>query len=336
MLNRRVLLGGLAAVPLAVPATRAATTPALATSGSELLSGNSQVRLRGVAIGDPFDARRWRPGSDMTYLSDSWNANVARLSVQSVSWRDHPDQLLAALDRDVQAALAARMWVIICWHVIGWPDGRVESDWYDSSWPLCVDFWTAMRDRYGQDGRVVFELWNEPLSDTAWGEPNATTWPQLALRYEQLLELIRQRSSNLCLCAGDWNSHDLRGIRARPVRGTNVGYVWHCYPIDKVGDPKTWDTLLDGLPAVAPVVVTEWGFDPAATSEHYHGTAATFGDKLVPYLDAHGLHWTAWCWHPEWGPSMLKSDWRSTTTFGAYVMAALGQGAQPRPVASAS
>jgi len=341
MMTRRAVLAGTGSLMLASCKTLDASTlrqadqqasvmgpvdaPTLARSGAKLTWGGRKLRLRGVALGDPLDARGGRPGSDMALLASSWRANVVRLSVSSTGYRDHKSRQLQALDRDVQAALAADMWVIIDWHVIGWPDGRVENDWYDSSWPLCLDFWTTMRDRYGQNGRLIFELWNEPLSPTAWDAPNDYVWPELRARYSELVGLIRRTTENLVLCAGDWNSYDLRGVRQNPVSGTNIGYVWPCYPLQGRGDPGAWAAMLDGLEAVAPVVVTEWGFSPEATSEHYHGTAESFGKPLIAFLDRRGLHWIAWCWHPEWGPPMLEGDWEVPTSFGSFVKAQLGR-----------
>ena len=316
----------------------------LTVVGNQLRWHNSPVTLRGVAMGDPLDARGWRPTSDYTTVSSTWGANCVRLSVQSLSWRDQQAGLLEALETDVAAALAADMWVIICWHVIGWPDGYSDTpEWYDTSWDLCVGFWTDMRTRFGSEPRVLFELWNEPLSEDAYGGTSTEdTWPELKARYEELVTLIREESANVILCAGDMNSYDLRGIADDLIAGDDIAYVWHVYPLYNADPPiqKTtisehqadWAEKIDGLAAVAPVVVTEWGFEPGS-AEHWGGTQTSFGSPLVSFLNSNGMPWTAWVWHPEWGPSMLESDWSGTTVFGAFVKSTLATTTQARPVA---
>lgn len=293
---------------------------------TRLKLGGVPVRLRGLAMGEVMDARRFRPTSDFATVAGAWRSNVVRLSVFPTLYRDQRADLLRFLDRDVRAARAAGMTVIITWHTIGWPDGWTEDPIADPSWSLCVAFWTRMRDLYGADGRIAFELWNEPMSPTGWGESNARVWPELRNRYTQLVNIIRQKSTNLILCAGDWNSYDLRGIRARPVPGSNIGYVWHVYAGNsRTEDPDEWALHLDGLDQVAPVFVTEWGFSTAAAdrNEHFHGSADSFGRKFVRFMNGRSLHHTGWCWHPEWGPAMLQGDWRTPTSFGQFVRTTL-------------
>lgn len=301
--------------------------------GNQLRWNGVTVTLRGVAMGDPLDARGWRPTSDYTTIATTWNANCVRLSVQSLSWRDNQADLITALEQDVAAALAADMWVIITWHTIGWPDGYTDNPvWYDTSYDLAASFWTDMRTRFGDEPRILFELWNEPLSETAYSDPNSAVWPELKAVHESLIALIRAESDNVCLCSGDWNSFDLRGIAGNPITADNVGYVWHCYPIDGEGEAADWTPMLEGLQGLAPVVVTEWGFSPDAPEEHYYGSAASFGDGLVSFLASQGLHWTAWCWHPEWGPPMLTgAGWDGVTTYGAFVQGTLAGLTQDRP-----
>src|SRR4051794_2394219 len=63
------------------------------------------ARLTGVALGDPLDARQGRPTSDMTTLTQTWRANVVRLSVLPALYRDRRADELRYLDRDLKAAL---------------------------------------------------------------------------------------------------------------------------------------------------------------------------------------------------------------------------------------
>ena len=108
--------------------------------------------------------------------------------------------------------------------------------------------------------------------------------------------------------------------------GANIGYVWHDYAGNSpTNDPAEWALHLDGLDRVAPVVVTEWGFSPASAdrNQHFYGSAANFGNKLVKFMNDRSLNYTAWCWSPDCGPCMLKPDWRTPTTYGQFVKSTL-------------
>src|SRR5690349_427603 len=51
---------------------------------SRLSLGGNPIRLLGVAVGDPQDARAQRPTADYTALAQAWRCNVVRLSVLPV------------------------------------------------------------------------------------------------------------------------------------------------------------------------------------------------------------------------------------------------------------
>ena len=103
--------------------------PGLSVSGINIVANGQPVRLRGINLGDPFWARNpdWYPNYstvDYQKISQDWRANVVRISIFPTQWKnmDHA-ALLTGLAREVNAALNNRMYVIIAYHVIGWPDG---------------------------------------------------------------------------------------------------------------------------------------------------------------------------------------------------------------------
>jgi len=190
-----------------------------------------------------------------------------------------------------------------------------------------------MAERFGADGRIAFELWNEPVFDpNDLGGPPTGRWPALKARYEELLVIIRARSANLVLLGGDRWTHDLRGIRSDPAQGGNIGYTWHTYASQDDDDPVAWARQLDDLDRDHPVLVSEWGFCRTCEGTHFQGTPESFGRPFMrKFLNGRGMSWTAWVWHPIWGPPLLEADWRTPTEFGRFVMAHLAQGSLPRP-----
>lgn len=295
--------------------------------GRRLFYRSRRLQLRGVAVGDPLLARRHRPVTDFALIAQSWAANVARLSVHPSSFKRQRSATLATLDRDIRGALASGLFVIVDWHTIGWPDGwfqRPDPSWgqpadlYDSSMAVAADFWGTIAQRYGQDGRVLFELWNEPIFHPDRPGDPFDRWAALVPHWRRLLAVIRAHARNLVLLAGDRWAYDLRGISGNRIGDANLAYAWHVYANHDENQPAMWRRRLGGLNSVAPVIVTEWGF-AAAPGLHFDGDAETFGKPFVDLVEALALHDTAWCWHPDWTPSMLGADWRTPTLFGRFV-----------------
>jgi len=323
---------GLSAVLSALFCASSLAADGLRVQGNQLLSGSSPVTLRGVAVGDPILARQGRPLSDYTRIARDWHANVVRISLHPAVWKHSPHaQVLATLQSEINAALDNGMYVILDWHAIGWPDAYYESinkDWtddppdlYDSNFDLAKSFWDQVSAHFGKDNRIIFELWNEPvLSKKEEDEENVhPQWRQLKPYFVQLLQIVRAHSRNVVLATGNEWAYDLRGIRNDPLPGTNIAYSWHIYAGADDDDETQWAQHLDSLQTIAPVMVTEWGFQQH-TTESFRGTAKTFGTKFVrDFLEARHLHSSAWCWHPDWTPVMLSLDWKTPTPFGRFV-----------------
>lgn len=295
----------------------------LRVCGREIRYGGKPVMLRGVAVGDPVMGRQGRPLSDYREIADNWNANVVRISIHPGCWTRDPRGVMRALGDDVRAALEAGLFPIIAWHTIGWPDGpyagQARNDTYDSSVRLAESFWKRVATRFGGDGRVIFELWNEPVIVDPAAKPYIPDpWGVLTPVWERLTAIIRKRGDNLILAAGhDWG-YDLRGIRERPLPDANTAYIWHVYAGNSGNDAREWAKRLDGLQRMKPVVVTEWGFQ--GKTKRLRWSPARFGVPFTrDFLDRRALHSTAWCWHDTWGSIMLKHDWRTPTPFGRFV-----------------
>jgi len=337
---------------LALPGASCFAADGLRVRGNELLAGDQPVMLRGVAVGDPILAREGRPLSDYERIARDWHANVVRISLHPGVWKHKPHaEVLATLDREIDAALGNGMYVILDWHAIGWPNGYyepIEKDWtddpadlYDSNFDLARSFWDEVSARFGKDGRIIFELWNEPvLTKKDADEEVPPQWEHLKPFFAALLAIVRSHSANVVLATGnDW-AYDLRDIRKDPLAGENVAYSWHIYANTDDDDEQQWASRLDELQTVAPVMVTEWGFQEH-TKEDFRGTAKSFGSKFVrDFLEGRHLHSTAWCWHPDWTPVMLKLDWKTPTPMGRFVMNYLtwpeGMGAAKSPVKKGS
>ena len=54
-----------------------------------------------------------------------------------------------------------------------------------------------------------------------------------------------------------------------------------------------------------------WGFEPDAR-HHWSGTAADYGRPFADFVDARGLSSVAWCWNPDYGPTLRRKNGKLT------------------------
>ena len=308
------------------------TLPGLSVSGINIVANGQPVRLRGVSMGDPFWARNpaWYPQystADYADLAQNWGANVVRISIFPTQWK-HTDHaaLLAGLAQEVDAALNNGLYVIISYHVIGWPDGWYQAaypgnpaDTYDSSLSVATSFWTQMAQTYGADTRIIFDLWNEPAHDAGdWND--ITYWAILKPSYESLIQAVRGNGGqNIVLATGSGWASWLDGIKDNPLADSNVVYAYHKYSVEGANTPAEWNRDTGGLIGVKPVIVSEWGYEDAdVTNPTWPGSQATYGEPFMQWLDANQLSNLAWMYHHDWTPALLKAD-GGLTLYGTFV-----------------
>ncbi|MBN9247091.1 MAG: cellulase family glycosylhydrolase [Hyphomicrobium sp.] len=296
--------------------------------GNELRFGGRPIRLMGVGVGDPVYVRGERPLSDYALLAREWNCSAVRISVHPGHWRQDAERTFALLARDVSAARDAGLFVIIDWHAIGFP-GRyaepVDPSWglpldaFASDEPLALDFWRTVSARFGGDTGILFELWNEPVYDGKLWRSTGEHWPFLKALWLRLIAEIRLRSDAIIIAAGGRWAHDLNGVARDLIDDPRVIYAWHCYPNEDRGVASRWPDSLGGLPAVKPVVVTEWGFSRDG-DDAIRGTPEDFG---IPFtreiLEPLKLHSMAWCFSSGATPRLLAPDGVSPSEYGAFV-----------------
>jgi len=303
----------------------------LRREGNELVHQSRPVRLRGVGVGDPVLERMDHSLSHYGTLRQKWNANVVRISLHSYVWRNAQlfggrSGVMERIRQEVDAATEAGLFVILDWHVTGWPDGFARpsdpgepAGFHDSSFSLACDFWGEASRALGKNGAVAFEIWNEPVRGPANWQPDAGDWRQLYPYWERLIAVVRRNSDNLIIVAGGSWAYSLKGIRELPPSDPNVAFSWHVYAGKENNDEARWAAAFDNLSSGFPVVVSEWGFDEMG-APHFRGGVGDFGAKFATnWLEGRNLHWVAWCWHSSIGPAMLRPDWCTPTPFGAFV-----------------
>jgi endoglucanase len=310
-------------------------TSGLSVSGINILANGQPVRLRGVNMGDPFWARNpdWYPmysTGDYATLSQNWRANVVRISIFPTQWKNMaPATLLAGLAREVDAALNNGMYVIISYHVIGWPNGWYQPayagnpvDTYDSSMLVATSFWTQMALTYGSDTRIIFDLWNEPVNPDDFNgvsDPNPL-WPVLKEFYGSLIQTVRNNGAqNIVIATGNRWSSWLVGIKNNLLADPNVVYAYHKYSVEGANTAAEWNKDTGGLIGIKPVIVSEWGYeDIDVLNPTWPGSEASYGDPFTEWMENNKLSNLAWMYHHDWTPAFFKPD-GSLTKYGIFV-----------------
>jgi endoglucanase len=299
-------------------------------SEAHVFRGLARPSLEWSPSGDHLSERDFR-------LMASWGANVVRLPLNQAFWLEDSPQFAAGyaelLDDAVSWAKAAGLDVILDLH---WSDAGTVGGC--TAPPNCqqqmpdersITFWSALATRYRGDGRVLFELYNEPhdVSWQVWKSGGLTSAGFRAAGMQQLYDAVRAAGAdNLVLIGGlDW-AYDLSGVVAHRIDGYNIVYATHPYNTPN-RQPAAWDKSWGFLAATDPVMVTEFGnLNDASCSTDY--TAA-----VLEYADAHAAGWTAWAWFPGGCtyPALID-DWTGTPSVtGSLVKAALLRHSGPRP-----
>lgn len=285
---------------------------------NQFVENGQPIVLRGIAMGDVTDL----PADQNPYpeIATEWQANVVRLSIHPGTWRDEKDKALETLTRNIEQARAANLYVIIDWHAIGFPDGYsqqyfdvtrpdTKTDFYDSRFTLAMDFWMTVAMKF-KDPAILYELWNEPTTNIEEEEGgDLSYWKKYRPYWRVLTDAVRASgNTNVMLVAPPLWAFNLRGLKESLLPDEQTAYTWHVY-----GDafPEEWADAIDGLDALKPIVVTEWGFEPDA-KQHWAGTAAEYGQPFADFMDARGLSSTAWCWNPDYGPALRKPNAKPT------------------------
>jgi endoglucanase len=252
-------------------------------------------------------------------LMASWKANVVRIALNQDFWLQgspvYSATYASTVDQQIKWAEAAGLDVILDLH---WSDKGTFSTMAaqqrmadDNS----LTFWQSVASKYQTDGRVLFELYNEP-HDVTWpvwlnGGPSGDGF--MVVGMQQLYDAVRGTGAeNLVVIGGLQFAYDLSGVPQNAVTGHNIVYATHPYNQPPNKQPAQWDAGFGFLSATYPVMATEFGDVKSCDTSYY--------SALVMYADAHKMSWTGWAWYPSGCqfPSLV-TDWNGTPSAAGQV-----------------
>lgn len=312
--------GGTAAPP-AAPGGYYVNGNTICTAGGQphLFHGVARPSLEWDANGNHLSAE------DFAAMA-SWRANVVRVALNQDFWlSDSPSfssGYAAQVDTTIQWAEAAGLDVILDLHWSDRGDYSVKPGQQPMADSHSIEFWKQVATRYKGDGRVLFELYNEPhdVPPGVWlsgGTGGQADYPVAGM--QQLHDAVRSVGANNLVIVGGLNwAFDLSHVTSFAVKGQNILYASHPYNNAVERQPDRWNGSFGYLTKKYPVIITEFGDASGSCSPDW--------DKMViAYADSHQASWTAWAW---WAgdckfPALL-TDWQGgISKEGEVVKAAL-------------
>lgn len=281
--------------------------------------------LRGVSIADPdklVKQKQWRQGLFQEIAQ--WGANVVRIPIHPIAWRSRgQDAYLAMLDQAVIWANTEGMYLVLDWHSIGHlQTGVFQHPMYETDRAETFQFWRIVASRYAEVPTVaVYELFNEPTTaGGAYGRADWHTWKALN---EALIDIIRAVDPTaIPLVAGFNWAYDLSRISRHPIERPGIAYAIHPYPQKENPQTRTqqqffklWQENWGHLADTYPLLATEIGWvRPGGDGAHVPVIDdGSYGPNIVRFLEERNIGWMAWCFDPDWAPTLIE-DWSYAPT----------------------
>ncbi|KAJ8613502.1 hypothetical protein CTAYLR_002176 [Chrysophaeum taylorii] len=191
-----------------------------------------------------YDAEAFYNRDVVLELKDDWNSQLVRAAMgveEPGGYVDDPDGNEARVRTVVEAAIDFGLYVIIDWH-------SHEAEAYEA---LAIDFFRDMAASYGQYPNVIYEVYNEPISQD---------WASTIKPYaENVISAIRAVDpDNLVLVGSRQYSQRIDEAAADPILGyDNVAYAFHFYAATHADQIRAY--VDDARTLGAAVFCSEWG-----------------------------------------------------------------------------
>jgi endoglucanase len=237
---------------------------ALHVSGVQLVDSHNQpVVLRGMSFGwSCFHPRFYTAGAVNTLVND-WRCNVIRASLgvePKNGYKEDSATQIQLIRNVVEACIKEGVYVLIDWHS------------HNINLKEAKAFFTTMAKDYGQYPNVIYEIYNEPDSES---------WDSVKIYSTEIISMIRKIDpDNLILIGCPHWDQDIHLVAADPLKNvSNIMYTMHFY----AATHKQWlrDRCDDALNKGIPIFISESA-----------GMEAT-GDG--PLNDEEWQRWIEWC-----------------------------------------
>jgi endoglucanase len=280
----------------------------------QLIEVNGQKTL-GDASGTPIQLRgmsthglQWFPeiinGNAFAALANDWDSNVIRLAmyVGENGYATNPEVIKQRVIDGIDFAIANDMYVIVDWHVHA--PGDPNADVYSGA----LDFFTEISALYPNNPHIIYELANEPSSNSNGG-PGITNdeagWQAVKSYAEPIIDMLRTNGNENIVIVGSPNWSQRPDLAAdNPINDANTMYTVHFYTgthgPSAVSYPEGTPSSERGnvmanaryaLEHGAAVFSTEWGTSQASGDG---GPYLDEADVWINFLNENNISWVNW------------------------------------------
>jgi len=178
----------------------------------------------------------------IVWMRDHWNVSVIRAAMgvePNGAYMTDPEKAKAQVDRVVQGAVAAGVYVIVDFHD---HNAHMHRD-------QAVAFFSEVSAKYKDLPNVIYEPFNEP---------EMLDWPTIKSYHEAVVPAIRANDPDNVIVLGTPNWSQYVDVAAgAPVAGENLMYTLHFYSCTHTAQvrARAENALSRGLP----LFITEWG-----------------------------------------------------------------------------
>lgn len=177
-----------------------------------------------------------------------WGVNVVRLAMYTEAMDSYNrsdyfrEKNMALIDKGVEAATAADLYVIIDWHILQDGDPMINME-------KAKEFFDTVSKKYSDHNNVFYEICNEPNGDFGWD--------RIREYAEEVIPVIRNNDDHAVILVGtpSWSSRP--DLVSDPVSDDNVMYSFHFYSASHFDEHK--NSLRTAVDKGIPVFVTEYG-----------------------------------------------------------------------------
>ena len=221
-------------------------------------------------------------------VASFWRGNVVRIQVAPPIFLANSSGYVSALRREVGAALALRLNVIVSaqYQSVGGLPGPDTGT---------VAFWRSVAGMYRGSQEVWFDLLNEPE------QPNWNVRKHGGdgfVGMQTLVDTIRGVAPhNLIIAEGLRQAETLLGVQGDLLHGSGIVYSVHPYLSPGWNTPNSWDANWGDLSSRIPVLVGKWGEYDERKPECNVGTR-TLVPQFLDYLRRHRIGLIAWALVP--------------------------------------
>ena len=266
-----------------------------------------------------------------------WRANAVRVPLNEHCWLGvddgAPTPLLIgepyrqAIESYVDLLLANGVYVVLDLHWSAPAGSNADRLRPMPNTSYSALFWTSVAERFKHDGRVIFDLYNEPVPNNnqndatdeaarrSWecwrdggtascdaslgvGDPRAAMAASETVGMQALVDAVRASGARNVIMLGGiqfantlWSSASRNWLAYRPADPlANIVASAHIYPGNWCVDVACYEREVAPVAAQVPVVVAEFG---AAGCD---SATVTWLSTLMSWLDAKGAGYLAWTW----------------------------------------